>query len=181
MHLRFSCGLPPSAVQCFWVTVLAAGKNGAALLGESFAKDKAVFAALLFLFLPSLAAIALPFLPPLAQLREAGATATGVMTFVAGLVVSILSWSSRNLLSLGAGRQTAEPGLLFLALAFVLGGSIGYLVLNDSKDESQVGGIAWYGIFVAVLVVLLYVNYAVIPDSIIPPPEYIRQRLGWMD
>ena len=42
-------------------------------------------------------------------------------------------------------------------------------------------GIAWYGIFVAVLAVILYFNYAIIPDSIIPPPDYIRQRLGWMN
>lgn len=165
-----------------WINVLASGKGGFTLISDALkAGNGPVAAALLFALVPAGAAMALPFLAGHPLVREGVATAAAIAAAVESVVLVILTSSTRNLLAVGGGRQTfiSEVYLLHFALVGVVVGGIGYLVQKDIADEADAGGVAWYGVFVAVLVAILYFNYAVIPDSLIPPPEFVRQRMGW--
>lgn len=166
-----------------WINVLAAGKSGFGLISEAVsAKNGPVAAALLFALVPAGLGIALPFLRDEEHpWREVAATAAGIAAAVESLVLVILTASTRNLLALAGGRQTFSDQvyLLHFGLAGVFIGALGYLVQRDLRDEADAGGVVWYGVFVAVLAAVLFFNYAILPDSLIPPPEFIRQRTGW--
>lgn len=165
-----------------WISVLASGKGGYTLISDAFkAGNGTVAAALLFALVPAGTAMALPFLAGHPHVREGVATAAAIAAAVESLILVILSSSTRNLLAVGGGRQTfiSEICLLHFALVGVVVGGVGYLVQRDLADDTDAGGVAWYGVFVAVLVAILYFNYAILPDSLIPPPEFVRQRMGW--
>lgn len=165
-----------------WISVLASGKAGFALISDALkAGNGPVAAALLFAVVPAALGLALPFLAAHPLIREAVATAAAIAAAVESIILVILTSSTRNLLAVAGGRQTfiSEVYLLHFALVGLVVGGAGYLVQRDIADEADAGGVAWYGVFVAVLVVILYFNYAVIPDSLIPPPEFVRQRMGW--
>lgn len=165
-----------------WISVLAAGKGGFTLISDALkAGNGPVAAALLFAVVPAGLGMALPFMAGHPRIREALATAATIAAGVESLVLVILTSSTRNLLAVAGGRQTfiSEVYLLHFALVGVIVGGVGYLVQRDVADEADAGGVAWYGVFVAVLVAILYFNYAVLPDSLIPPPEFVRQRMGW--
>lgn len=165
-----------------WISVLAAGKSGFTLVSEAIkAGNGPIAAALLFAIVPAGLAMALPFLAGHPGVRTAVATIAAIAAGVESLILVILTSSTRNLLALGGGRQTfvSEVYLLHFALVGAIVGGVGYLVQHDIAEDADAGGVAWYGVFVAVLVVILYFNYAVLPDSLIPPPDFVRQRMGW--
>jgi hypothetical protein len=166
-----------------WVTVLAESKSSLGLVLEAFSKKEWETAlAVAFTLVPALVASVLPFTPPSLQLRERLGIFVVVASAIDILILSILSRSTRNILALGAGRQAvgSEIALFFVFFGVLAGGAIGYLLNRDLEEEgaSQAG---WYAALILVIFAAVYFNYSTIPNSLIPPPEYIRQRMEFME
>ncbi len=165
-----------------WVNVQGASKSALTLVGEAFAnRSWFVAGSLLFLLVPALLAIGLAFLPPRLWMRDLFATATALSGGFALLVANILTRSTRNLLVFGSGRQSAEAGVaaIYFGLLAVTVGALAWLVRFDTQVQRRSEQFEWFGAFVFILLLVLFFNYQVIPHSIVPPPEVIRQRLGW--
>lgn len=167
-----------------WISVSAMGKAGVSLISDALKAGNGVIAgALLFAVVPAALAAAAPFVPAYrTSLREWHATATAVTAVIEMLVLVIVTSSTRNLLAFGGGRQVFidEVYLLYITLAGILTGAVGYLILRDVDVERDPGEAYWYGAFIVTVLVLMYFNYSIIPDSLIPPPEFIRERMGMM-
>jgi hypothetical protein len=166
-----------------WVTVLGANRTAAGLLKEALEKGHIYVAgSLLFVLLPGVVALLAPFLPkPL--FRDAAATLTVVCGGTAILVINILTKSTRNLLAFGAGRQQIHPdnpiAFLYLSIGLIMSGSLVYLLRRDREVEPGRDDLVWLGAFAGMLLVAMMFTYKVLPVSLIPPPDFVRQRLGW--
>ena len=167
-----------------WVSVLASGKAGLSLIADALkAGQHVIVGALLFAFVPVFFAIAGPLVPSNRPIvREWVATITAIAAFVETLILVFLSASTRNLLSLDGGRQVFldEIWLLYITLAGVFTGAAGFLLLRDVDMEQDSGEAVWYAVFIVTALVVLYFNYSILPDSLIPPPEFIRERMGML-
>jgi hypothetical protein len=167
-----------------WISVSASGMAGVSLISAAVQSGNHVVAgALLFALVPALLAAGAPFVPAHRPgVREWMATLTAIAAFVEFLVLVILSSSTRNLLALGSGRQVFmdEIYLVYITLAGVLTGAVGYLVLRDVAAEQDSGEAYWYAAFLVAALAILYFNYAILPDSLIPPPDFIRERMGML-
>ncbi len=165
-----------------WLNVAAASKNGLTLIRESFSGNPWVGVFLILIALTGALAAAIPFLSPRPLIRDWANTTAAIAGGISILVMTILTSSTRNLLAFGAGRQRTSESLflVFLSIALLLAGTVGNLLYKDLREvddaKQQLG---WYAAFLLVLVAILYFNYSVIPHSIIEPPEFVRQRMGW--
>ena len=166
-----------------WNTVLGATKSSLGMTIEAIGKGNfGVAMALAFTLLPALLASALPFLPQDLKLRERLAILTVTLASINILILTILTRSTRSFLALGEGRQVvrAEIVLLVIVIGVILGGLIGYLLNRDSEVEGE-SHAGWYAALLFVIFAVAYFNYSVIPGSLITPPEYIRQRMEFME
>lgn len=170
-----------------WVSVLAADKSGV-VLGIEALKAKSYFTAL-FLFSNLLVAAlagSLPWLPLSTSLRETLVTGATLATSLQFLATVILTKSTRNLLVFQTGGVQTVLGyayLVFLSYVIILAGAFAYLAGRDYQTEKSFRELKWFGMFAAVLLAILIFNYKIIPESLIPPPEFIRERirqLEWM-
>lgn len=164
-----------------WVSINGSTKTVFALLGDALAAGSiAGVLALLTLLVTALLAMALPFVPVRLWLRESLATALALLSGFTILITVILTQSSRGILAFGDGRQAAEGGrgLIYLLLFAILGTTMAYLARLDMVADKRNPQLAWFGIFAGVLLVLLWINYILIPGSLISPPDFILRQLG---
>jgi hypothetical protein len=164
-----------------WVSVGGTNYSGPGLVIGAFrAGEIWEMSALLTILAPAFLAFAAPFAQPGSRLRDALASATAGVSAFSVLVLVIFLKSTLNFLAFGAGRQTVPEGspfFLYLPIGLMLFGSAGYLLHRDDAFAANRPQVTWFAAFLLLLFALVYFNFSVIPDSIIPPPEFVRQRL----
>lgn len=164
-----------------WVSISGEGKTVFSLLGDSLRHGNVgATLALVTILVTALIAVALPFVPVRLWMRDSLATFLALFSGLTLLVTVILTQSTRNILAFGGGRQVTEGGLslTYLLLGAITVSTLAYLARLDSQVSRRSPQLVWFGALGGVLLILLVINYSLIPGSIISPPDFILRQLG---